>query len=388
MMSDRALDNINADGGRYRQGGEEMREPTQSDGTDRLRRCLSERVARLSDLCALAAPAPSSRVPILGGLVVLLRRLFERLALRWHLDPLRKQQQRFNEEAAAAIEELAALGTLPRETSARAGTYKLTLDYPVNPRPRYGYGRPPHPQLNALIERGRSAYVERLRSFLRHRAAFARIPLQADAAKAAAPAWQNDFFTGLDAVALYAFLADNNAARYFEIGSGSSTKFARRAIGDLALRTKITAFDPEPRAEIGAVCDLSVRQPVEDVDLRLFDALESGDILLIDNSHRVFMNSDATTVFLDLLPRLKPGVLVGFHDIFLPIDYPDEIAERYYSEQYLLAAYLLGGGQRVEIVLPCAFISNDPELSRITAPIWEDVPIRATWGLSFWLKML
>ena len=35
-------------------------------------------------------------------------------------------------------------------------------------------------------------------------------------------------------------------------------------------------------------------------------------------SHRVFQNSDVTAFFLDVLPRLKPGILVHIHDIFCP----------------------------------------------------------------------
>ena len=53
------------------------------------------------------------------------------------------------------------------------------------------------------------------------------------------------------------------------------------------------------------------------------------------------MNSDATTIFLDTIPRLRSGVLVEIHDVTLPYDYPTEWIDRYYSEQYLLAAYIL-----------------------------------------------
>ena len=55
------------------------------------------------------------------------------------------------------------------------------------------------------------------------------------------------------------------------------------------------------------------------------------------------MNTDATVFFLDVLPRLPEGVLVGIDDVFLPWDYPPTWTERVYGEQYLLAALLLGG---------------------------------------------
>ncbi|RYD03782.1 hypothetical protein N752_18720 [Desulforamulus aquiferis] len=83
------------------------------------------------------------------------------------------------------------------------------------------------------------------------------------------------------------------------------------------------------------------------------------------------MNSDVSVVFLDILPYLPTGVLVHFHDIFLPYDYPPEWGARYYSEQYLLAAYLLAQGNKCEIVMPNAFISNDKELSGEVLPLWE-----------------
>lgn len=121
-------------------------------------------------------------------------------------------------------------------------------------------------------------------------------------------------------------------------------------------------MDPQPRAEIDSICDEVIRSRVEEVDPSVFRVLGQGDVLFVDNSHRVFMNSDATAVFLDILPTLPAGVFVHFHDIFLPADYPPEIRLRYYSEQYLLAAYLLGGRGTIDIVLPNAFISSDPEL--------------------------
>lgn len=101
------------------------------------------------------------------------------------------------------------------------------------------------------------------------------------------------------------------------------------------------------------------------------------------------MNSDATVVFLDILPRLKSGVFVEFHDIMLPLDYPVAWQEWYYSEQYLLAAYLLAEGNNFEIVLPNTFIGQDPELRGIMSPFWEDPRINGieTHGASFWIRM-
>lgn len=272
------------------------------------------------------------------------------------------------------------------QTGSADHRFPIYLEYEVDPQPRYGHGKPAHPKLYEIIDRGRRRYGAVLESFLAFSDDLLGIPLTAT--NDSDPCWHNVWMAGLDAVALYAMLRLNNPARYIEVGSGFSTKFARRAIRDGGLRTRITSIDPQPRAEIDSLCDRVVRARLEDVDLAIFDEVDPGDIVFIDGSHRVFMNSDATVTFLDVLPRLPSGVLVQIHDICLPWDYPSQIRDLYYSEQYLLAAYLLAEGSSVEIVLPNFFVSIQPELHHVLDPLWD----RFTWsatptnGLSFWLR--
>ena len=123
-----------------------------------------------------------------------------------------------------------------------------------------------------------------------------------------------------------------------------SSRPARCATG--GFETRIVSIDPQPRAEVDELCDRVLRVPLEAADLSVFDELSDGDVLFFDGSHRTFMNSDATVFFLEVLPRLADGVLVGVHDVFLPYDYPRDFADRYYSEQYLLAAHLIAGNPR------------------------------------------
>lgn len=265
----------------------------------------------------------------------------------------------------------------------------IALDYPVNPVPRYGFGKAPHPELTKILEQNNSLYEENLLQFLQFREDYLEIPIGQNIEQPTQPAWYNGWLPGLDSVALYGFLARYQPKRYFEIGSGNSTKFARRAIIDHNLNTKITSFDPEPRAEIDAICDQVVRQPVEEVDATIFQELEAGDILFVDNSHRSFMNSDVSVVFLELLPRLRSGVLVEFHDILLPYDYPPEWGNRFYNEQYLLACYLLAEGKKFEVILPNYFISRHDHLSKVLSPLWDDPRMKGaeTHGCSFWLRI-
>lgn len=262
----------------------------------------------------------------------------------------------------------------------------IYLEYPVVPRPRY-VG--PHKQLQHVINENRDGYAENLRSFLKYREQLSGIAQFENSMTKTEPYWTNTYLPELDSLALYCLLAIRNPARYFEIGSGNSTKFARRAIKDNNLRTVITSIDPEPRAEVEEICDHTIRQPLEMLDTKIFEELERGDILFVDSSHCVYMNADTTVFFLEVLPLLKPGVIVEMHDIFLPFDYPVEWVDRYYSEQYLLAAYLLADSYRFHIMLPNSFVARDDSLSTILSPLWDALGIdgRKRCGASFWIEM-
>ena len=282
----------------------------------------------------------------------------------------------------------------------------IDLWFPINEKPRYGYGQPPHNQLYKIISQERSNYENYLNKFLDYRNDLIQIPkgkwgLKELPGQANEPFWMNKMLPGLDAVTLYGMLCIHNPKRYFEIGSGNSTKFARKAIKNHNLRTEIVSFDPYPRAEVDSICDRLIREGIENLDLSIFDELEAGDILFIDGSHYLFMNSDVTVVFLDILPTLKPGVLVEFHDIFLPYDYPPETINNHYSEQYMLAAYLLAGSDKFKVIFPCAYVSKDDQLRQILIDnLWQipkmddGINIIKPWinwlweGMSFWLEII
>jgi hypothetical protein len=216
---------------------------------------------------------------------------------------------------------------------------------------------------------------------------FARIPHALADAPAGQPAWVGGALNALDAAVLYYFLVTLKPKLYLEIGSGVSTLFAARARADHNLPTRIVSIDPEPRTEVDSICDQVVRQGLERADLTVFDELHAGDIVFLDGSHRSFMNSDVTVFMLDVLPRLKPGVVIQIHDVHLPHDYPPMFANWYWNEQYLLGVYLLAAGPRVRILMPCGYISNHSELKQAMAPIlaeWTGAPETWLYGGSFW----
>lgn len=264
----------------------------------------------------------------------------------------------------------------------------LPVDYPVTPRPRYGWVDRGHDELTRIVERQRSRYVEVLESFTPFIDQLRQIPLHP--ATDTQPSYMNGWLPSLDGIALYGFVASRRPATYLEVGSGNSTKWVRQAIADHDLPTRIVSIDPQPRAEIDALCDEVIRQPFEECDLAVFDALQPGDVTFVDNSHRSFMNSDATVAMVEVLPRLPAGVLIGYHDIWIPGDYPKEWVDRWYNEQYLLSTFLIGGHQRYRIELPTWYASYDPELAGgILEPLWASdhlAELVERQGCSFWLE--
>ena len=152
-----------------------------------------------------------------------------------------------------------------------------------------------------------------------------------------------DWFPRLDAAAAYTLVRQASPRRIIEIGSGHSTRFLAQAVVDGALATDFLCIDPQPRAPLSG---LPVRHAIRlfgDQDAADAATLEPSDILFVDSSHIVMPGTDVDRLVLDVLPRLKAGVLVHFHDIFLPDPYPEEWAWRGYNEQIVVGALLQGG---------------------------------------------
>jgi hypothetical protein len=240
----------------------------------------------------------------------------------------------------------------------------IKVEYLYNPKPRSWAETPGISEINKQMVRRASDYANLLLSFSQFRNNFETIPVEYNGDDTC-PYWLNTWLPVLDAISIYGLLATRNPSVYFEIGSGNSTKFARRAIEDHRLRTKIISLDPYPRTLINNICDETIRTPCENAPLSLFENLPGDTILFVDGTHRSFPNSDVTVFFTEILPSLPRGCTWGLHDIPLPFDYSTQFAKCYFNEQYLLMAYLLGGGGNDKILLPNNFISTYPGLSGI-----------------------
>lgn len=303
---------------------------------------------------------------------------------------------RLEEAEAAFAKGLAAqppqVRTPPLATQvfcSEAGRHSFkVVDYDYRAEIRYGAGRPDHPELAALIGAGRDRYARFLDEAAALQPDFDDVP-PGGRYEQLTPFWLNSWFPPLDAIALTAMLKTHDPAQMVEIGSGISTKFARRAISRYGLRTRLTSIDPQPRNQIDRLCDAVVRHPLERCDPAMFETLEPGDIFFLDSSHRSFQGSDVTVFFLEILPRLKSGVIVHIHDIYLPQDYLSGHLAQLWNEQYLLAAALLFGAERFEILFPCWFVEKDPALSAQAASLFRKGPMAGMelYGASFWMRM-
>jgi len=193
------------------------------------------------------------------------------------------------------------------------------------------------------------------------------------------PSWNpNDFhlaqdkFTKADASILHMMIRETRPRRIVEVGCGNSTLVTARA-GLLNSKEgapmTFTAIEPCPKAYLQAgVPGLTrlVAEPVERVSAEVFKELEANDILFIDSSHIVKCGSDLQHLLLNVVPNLCAGVVVHFHDIYLPYEYPSTWLQTglYYNESYFLHAFL-SGNRDFETVLPCHWLErNHPEALR------------------------
>jgi hypothetical protein len=196
----------------------------------------------------------------------------------------------------------------------------------------------------------------------------------------------NGQYDSVDAEILYCMVREFQPSKIVEVGSGYSTLLSAQAL--LKNRERgghdgsLTAIEPYPsQALTDGFPGLSrlIVSAVQDVPFSEFEALGENDILFIDSSHILAVGSDVEHLFLEVVPRLKKGVIVHVHDIYLPAHYPREMVTRqfvFFNEQQILQAFLifndsfevLWGGNFMHLkhhdLLEKAFASYEHKLSR------------------------
>jgi hypothetical protein len=193
-----------------------------------------------------------------------------------------------------------------------------------------------------------------------------------------------------DAFVLYSMIRRYNPARFVEVGCGYSTCVTLDACQGLSLNIALTMIEPYPEwmqrsVKASDSSRYTFRQEcIQDTPMNIFTDLAANDILFIDTSHVSKTGSDVNHIFFNILPRLKPGVLVHFHDIFYPFEYPIDWLQKgmFWNETYLLRAFLMHNSD-FEIILFNNYISQfHTEIVKNNFPQFlEDEP-----GTSLWIR--
>jgi len=198
--------------------------------------------------------------------------------------------------------------------------------------------------------------------------------------------FNNGLFDGTDALVAYCMIRHLQSRLIIEVGSGFSSLVAAEAIAknDNSALICIEPFPLDFLRQGFAGLHFLIEKKVEDIGLEFFSQLESGDILFIDSSHTVKIGGDVNYLFLEVLPRLRPGVIVHVHDIFLPFDYRrDWVMEefRFWTEQYLLQAFLSFNSE-FEVLMANSYLAHrymkELKATFANSPWWG--------GGSFWMR--
>jgi hypothetical protein len=205
-------------------------------------------------------------------------------------------------------------------------------------------------------------------------------------------------YPAFDARTLYYMLREHRPSAYLEVGSGLSTYYATLAARrnrDDGVPMQITCVEPFPFPALDDLPGFTlIKGFVQDVPVSTFEALNAGDVLFIDSSHALKIDSDVAYLFLEVLPRVKPGVLVHIHDVPFPYNVPypadtwlfGERAPVYWNEAMVVQSFL-AFNDAFEILLSTPLIRHSDE--RFLGERFPDyVPVEhdANPPSSLWLR--
>lgn len=161
--------------------------------------------------------------------------------------------------------------------------------------------------------------------------------------------YENGFFGYSDGFLLACMLRYLRPKKLIEVGSGFSSGLILD-INDLYLENTLdcTFIDPYPQRLFSLMTEGDQHQakvlqnPVQEVDMAVFEQLAAGDVLFIDSSHVCKTDSDVNYLYFKVLPRLRANVYIHIHDIPYPFEYPKHwvLKGRAWNEAYLLRAFL------------------------------------------------
>ncbi len=161
--------------------------------------------------------------------------------------------------------------------------------------------------------------------------------------------FNNKYFAYADGTLLYLIMRHINPSKIIEIGSGFSSALMLD-VNEIFLSSKseLSFIEPFPENRLTQLLRSNdsatlLAKPLQEIDLSYFDKLTKGDILFVDSSHVAKTGSDLNYLMFQVLPRLSSGIIIHFHDIFYPFEYPVEwVTEgRSWNEVYFIQAFLM-----------------------------------------------
>lgn len=161
--------------------------------------------------------------------------------------------------------------------------------------------------------------------------------------------YNNTMFQRMDGTLLYALLMHFQPQKYYEVGSGFSSGLVLDVNEAEKLNLELTFIEPYPERlesilkENDRANTSIYKKKIQEVDISIFKELNQNDILFLDTSHIVKTGNDVTFWLFNILPVLKPGVIIHIHDIFWPFEYSENWIkeQKCYNEIYLIRAFLM-----------------------------------------------
>lgn len=160
--------------------------------------------------------------------------------------------------------------------------------------------------------------------------------------------FENDWYSYTDATFLYSMIRHFKPKNIIEVGSGFSSSVIMDT-NDLFFNSEInlTFIDPDTdrlhslMRPIDFERNRILKSTVQNVPISEFQKLDDGDFLFIDSSHYLSKGSDLEFLFFKVLPILKSGVFIHFHDIFNDFEYPEKFRNQGWNESYFLKSFLM-----------------------------------------------
>jgi predicted O-methyltransferase YrrM len=227
--------------------------------------------------------------------------------------------------------------------------------------------------------------IQLLKSFEQY---YKEMPFKFEKPKEHRYCFNNSSYEYTDAIMLYSFIRHFKPKNIIEIGSGFSSAVMLDTRDIFNMKIGISFIEPYPKLLYSLLRENDLDSckifdtKVQNVSLQEFSKLKENDILFIDSSHVSKTGSDVNFEIFNILPNLNSGVIIHFHDVFYPFEYPKEwvLEGRNWNEDYLLRAFL-SYNNAFEILLFSQFIHKYYKIA------FENMPLtHKNTGRNLWLR--